>query len=189
MSVWTNLFVQQVTHPLSDHLPLFLSYANSIDPQSKSKMQRFFSSAKITLFNNELQKVNIDPVLKETDPDISFKVLLKDYMNLFNKYFPKQVIDNRKDYNWFDDELKKLLSNKEALFKKYMQTKSPEIKRQFTKARNLYFRKIQQKKQEYIKNKLESNKNDIKATWRTLNSLLGKKIYLSVNLFTRIPTK
>ena len=32
-----------------------------------------------------LQKVNIDPVLKETDPDISFKVLLKDYMNLFNK--------------------------------------------------------------------------------------------------------
>ena len=55
-------------------------------------MQRFFSSAKITLFNNEFQKVNIDTVLKETDPDISFKVLLKDYMNLFNKYFPKQVI-------------------------------------------------------------------------------------------------
>ena len=56
-----------------------------------------------------------------------------------------------------------------------MLTKSPETKRQFTKARNLYFRKIQQKKQEHIKNKLESNKNDIKATWRTLNSLLGKK--------------
>ena len=101
-----------ITHPLSDHLPLFLSYANSIDPQSKPKMQRFFSSAKITLFNNELQKVNIDPVLKEKDPDISFKVLLKDYMNLFNKYFPKQVIkDNRKNHNWFDDELKRLLSN------------------------------------------------------------------------------
>ena len=97
-------------------------------------------------------------------------------MNLFNKYFSKQVIkDSRKNHNWFDDELKKLLSNKEALFKKYMQIKSPETKRQFTKARNLYFRKIQQKKQEHIKNKLESNKNDIKATWRTLNSLLGKK--------------
>ena len=49
-----------VTHPLSDHLPLFLSYANSIDPQSEPKMQKFFSSAKVTLFNNELQKVNID---------------------------------------------------------------------------------------------------------------------------------
>ena len=80
-------------------------------------MQRFFSSVKITLFNNELQKVNIDPVLKETDSDISFHVLLKDYMNLFNKYFPKQVIkDNKKNHNWFDDELKKLLFNKEALF-------------------------------------------------------------------------
>ena len=65
-----------------------------------NQMQRLFSSSKKTLFNNELQKVNIDPVLKETDPDISFKVLLKDYMNLFNKYFPKQVInDNRKNHN------------------------------------------------------------------------------------------
>ena len=35
--------------------------------------------------------------------------------------------------------------------------------------------RFNQKKQEHIKNKLESNKNDIKATWRTLNSLLGKK--------------
>ena len=88
-----------ITYPLSDHLTLFLSYVNSIDPQSEPKMQRFFSSVKITLFNNELQKANIDPVLKETDPDISFKVLLKDYMNLFNKYFPKQVIkDNRKNH-------------------------------------------------------------------------------------------
>ena len=79
-------------------------------------------------------------------------------MNLFNKYFPKQVIkDNRKNHNWFDDELKKLLFNKEALFKKYMQTKFPETKRQFTKARNLNFSKIQQKKQKHIKNKLESD--------------------------------
>ena len=124
-------------------------------------MQRLFLSAKITLFNNELQKVNIDPVLKETDLDISFKVLLKDYMNLFNKYFSKQVIkDNRKNHNWFDDELKKLLSNKEALFKKYMQTKSPETKRQFTKACNLYFRKIQQKK----------NKNTLKINWNLIKT-------------------
>ena len=68
-------------------------------------------------------------------------------MNLFNKYFPKQVIkENRKNHNWFDDQLKKLLSNKETLLKKYMQTKSYETKRQFTKARNIYFRKIQPKK-------------------------------------------
>ena len=88
--IWTNVSLDKsicaaiITHSISDHLPLFLSYANSIDPQSEPKMQRFFSSAKITLFNNELQKVNIDLVLKETDPNISFKVLLKDYMNLFN---------------------------------------------------------------------------------------------------------
>ena len=85
---------------------------------------------------------------------------MKDYMNLFNKYFPKQVIkDNKKNHNWFDDELKKLLFNKEALFKKYMQTKSPETKRQFTKARNLYFRKIQQK-----------NKNTLKINWNLIKT-------------------
>ena len=35
--------------------------------------------------------------------------------------------------------------------------------------------RFNKKKQEHIKNKLKSNKNDMKATWRTLNSLLGKK--------------
>ena len=95
--IWTNVSLDKsicaaiITHPLSDHLPLFLSYANSIDSQSKLKMQRFFSSAKTTLFNNELQKVNIDPVLKETDPDISFKVLLKDYMNLLTNTFQNRL--------------------------------------------------------------------------------------------------
>ena len=194
--IWTNVSLDNficpaiITHPLSDHLPLFLSYANSIDPQSEPKMQRFFSSAKITLFNNELQKVNIDLVLKETDTDISFKVLLKDYMNLFNKYFPKQVIKgNRRNHNWFDDELKKLLSNKEALFKKYMQTKSPKTKRQFTKACNLYFKKMQRKN----KNTLKINWNLIETTEKLPGGLSiafwGKNIYLSVILFTQIPTK
>ena len=70
-----------------------------------------------------------------------------------------------------------------------MQTKSHETKRQFTKARNFYFRKIQQKKREHIKNKLESNKNDVKAICRTLIAFWGRKIYLSVNLFAQIPTK
>ena len=35
--------------------------------------------------------------------------------------------------------------------------------------------RFKQKKQEHIKNKLEPNKSNIKATWTTLNSLLGKK--------------
>ena len=151
-------------------------------------MQRFFSSAKkITLFNNELQKVNIDPVLKETDPDISFKVLLKDYMNLFNKYF-----SNRLSKTIERIIIGLIMSSKSycptKLFKKYMQTKSPETKRQFTKARNLYFRKIQQKKQEHIKNKLKSNKNDMNLPGGLSIAFWGRKIYLNVNPFTQILT-
>ena len=68
-------------------------------------------------------------MLNQTDPDISFKLLMKDYMELFNEYFPKQLTKvNKKNHNWFDEELKNLQSNKEVLFKKYMQTKSPETK-------------------------------------------------------------
>ena len=113
-----------------------------------------------------VQKVNVESVLNQTDPDTSFKLLMKDYTVLFNKYFPKQHIKvNKKNHNWFGEELKNLLCNKEVLFRKYIQTKSLEIKKISTKARNLYFRKIQQKKkQQHIKYILECNKNDIKAT-------------------------
>ena len=51
--------------------------------------------------------------------------------------------------------------------------------------------RLNKKKQEHIKNKLESNKNDIKTTWRILNSLLGKKnitecksLYINTNKIT-----
>ena len=79
------------------------------------------------------------------------------------------------NHNWFDDELKKLLSNKEALFKKYMQTNTLKQKDSLQKLAIFILERFNKKKQDHIKNKLESNKNDIKATCRTLNSLLGKK--------------
>ena len=178
--------------PLSDHLPLFLSYANSIDPQSEPKTQRFFSSAKITLFNNELQKVNIDPVLKETDPDTSLKVLLKDYMNLFNKYFPKQVIkDSRKNHNWFDDELKNYCPTKKHYLRNTCKQNPMKQKDSLQKLAIFILERFNKKKQEHIKNKLEFNKNDIKlpgglliAFWARKHIPECKSLYTNTNKIT-----
>jgi len=83
------------------------------------------------------------------------------------------IVNDIKKYTWFDKELKELLTTKETLFKKYIQCKSMKNKNLFNKAGNLYFTKIQ-KKQEFIKNTLEHNKNDKKAIWNIMNNLLGK---------------
>ena len=180
--IWTNINLDNnisaaiITHPLSDHLPVYLCYdPNLTKTQPEPKQQRLFSNSKIALFNNEIQNLDIEPILTEDDPETSFNILMNDYMILFNKHFPKvTLVNDTKKNSWFDKELKQLLTTKETLFKKYIHSKSIVDKIFFNKTRNIYFRKIQQKKQDFIKNRLEHNKNDIRSTWNIMNNLLGK---------------
>jgi len=50
----------------------------------------------VSLFNDELQNIDIEPVLTENDPEISYQILMKEYMKLFNKHFPKVTLENNK---------------------------------------------------------------------------------------------
>ena len=97
-------------------------------------------------------------------------------MDLFNKYFPKQVIkDSRKNHNWFDDELKNYCPTKKHYLRNTCKQNHLKQKDSLQKLAIFILERFNKKKQEHIKNNLDSNKNDIKATWKTLNSLLGKK--------------
>ena len=67
------------------------------------------------------------------------------------------------------------MSVKEKMFKKFCVKKTLISKVNYNKARNTYFRTLKEKKEAFYASVFESYKNDLKKTWKNINSLLGKK--------------
>ena len=74
--------------------------------------------------------------------------------------------------SWFDIDLQVLMYEKEKLLKKYVNKKTPTAKVKYSKARNLYYRTIQQKKILRYSFLFDKQKNSLK---QALNKLLGRK--------------
>ena len=143
-----------------------------------SEYYRQFSDSEIESFSKSLSELDITPVLNETDPNNAYNKFYQDYKNKFEEHFPLKKRPSRlkPQKNCFDQELKNLLQCKEKLFKQYMTNKTSRTKALFTKARNLYYRVIKEKKkQAFYKTKFQMHRCDIKGTWRYINSLLGKR--------------
>ena len=75
---------------------------------------------------------------------------------------------------WYDKELHKLNNTKQKLYFKYIRKRNISNKVKYHEARNLYFHQIKIKKQLYFHSLFIKYKNNMKSTWTTINSLLGK---------------
>ena len=102
-------------------------------------------------------------------------MFINEYTTIFNQCFPlvkKRFF--RKSKNWFDEDLLKLMKEKDKLFKKYIAKKSTLAKANYKEARNKYFHSIQEKMEAFIASIIEKQNHNIKKTWQTTNILLGK---------------
>ena len=178
--VWTNLYSENIKtgvllHPISDHLPIITCYyTNQIKHKLEDKI-RIFDRVNIEKFQKQLEEININLILQETNPNTAFCIFINKYTTIFNQCFPlvkKRFL--RKSKNWFDEDLLKLMKEKDKLFKKYIAKKSTLAKAKYKEARNKYFHRIQEKKEAFFASILEKQKHNIKKTWQTINILLGK---------------
>ena len=89
--IWNNSYSDHIKsgiilHSISNHLPLFMSAANSKVISSNSLI-RNFNDRNIRNFNRELENIDVNPVLTETKTDASYKILIERYQQVFNKSF------------------------------------------------------------------------------------------------------
>ena len=122
--IWTNSFSDHIKsgiilHSISDHLPLFMSAANSKVISSNS-LARNFNDVNIRNFNLELENIDVNSVLTETKTDESYKILIERYQQVLNKSFPLTQLNSSSTNNWFDKDLQQLLSVKEKMFKSFV---------------------------------------------------------------------
>jgi len=142
--IWTNTPINQnilsgiLTYNISDDLPVYLCLKNIPLASDKLVQKRNFSYSNIQSFNNDLQSLDILPILNETDPSLGYHLLLQSYTHKFNTHFPlKSFSTKHKNAPWFDSDLRNLLSKKQSAFKKYLRNKSSQNKDNFKKKKSV----------------------------------------------------
>ena len=137
--------------------------------------KRSFNDKSIKGFNQELENVHVSPMTNKNKTNVSCKIFIKKYLKIFDQAFPaiqfKQAQTKNKCYN---EELKNILQEKQKLFKKYCMIKSTSAKTNYNTARNKYFHALKKQKQEFYAILFKQQQNNMKQTWNTINTLLGK---------------
>ncbi len=75
---------------------------------------------------------------------------------------------------WISRGLLKSINTKNKLYKKYMQKPSEERFNAFKRYRNKLNTLIRKSKKEYYNKRFESVKNNLRKTWKTINSIIGR---------------
>ena len=133
------------------------------------------AKSKLELFNEHLNTVDITNILTQVDPNKALNLLSKMYISAFDHHFVlKRKNLNRTNQNWFDSELEKLLRKKDKLCKRYISDKTIENKNSYKNVRNLYFHTLSRKKHEHNQQKFQALRQNLKATWKMLNNIMGR---------------
>ena len=67
-----------------------------------------------------------------------------------------------------------MLRKKEKLYKRYISDKTIENKNSYKIVRNLYFHTLSRKKHEHYPQKFPALRQNLKATWKMLNNIMGR---------------
>ena len=168
---------------LSDHFPNFISIKDSrFDPKNKHKTKykqvRQLKPNNINGFKNSLSIVNWNFVLDDNDPNNSYSNFLQKTTNLLDIHCPIKTIkiSNRKTPRKprITFGLLKSIKTKDKLYRKYITKPTTENKIIYTKYRNHLNVLLRVSKKSHITSEIETNKFNMKNTWKTLNNLLGR---------------
>ena len=182
--IWSNIFNHNfetgiIVESISDHLaPFILTDINlkneKIQPSAKNIKSRKIDYESLSLTLNEANIENIMSSDNVNDAYGHFEGIITDSIEKSSSIIIYK--SNKKNKNkWFDGELLKLKEKRDRLYKKYItKGKTQSLKTKFKEIKKRYEKLIYSKKKKYYQNLLIKQKSNMKNTWRTLNSLLGK---------------
>lgn len=165
---------------ISDHLPIFLF------TESTDKHKRFKNREPVTIqdvnpltleeFQKELLQTDWGAVYEQSDPDEAYSVFLTLFKSCYNKCFKNKQVHSKKSRKpWITKSMLKLIKQKDALYRKFLQTRELDDLLTFKRFRNKVTAVLRQAKKHYLHNVF--NIEVVKRTdilWKRLNILLGR---------------
>ncbi|ESO04775.1 hypothetical protein HELRODRAFT_172447 [Helobdella robusta] len=187
-SVIDNIFVNfsqfvklsgSLTCDLSDHLPILASFNIKMKRNiSCSQPEMKFSYSKN--LNCCLLNYDWNEVLDCNDVDAAFEKFTGSFQScLFNSCLissekKKRMLSKQKP--WITKDIKKLIKNKNKLFKVYLKNPSQFRYEKFREVCKLCNTMKNKSKRQYYNELVERHKTDIKKTWCIINEVINKRV-------------
>ena len=123
-----------------------------------------------------MQKLTFASREIDSNPNEIFDDFSSKLSKAFYASFPLVRVSRNKFRNqrWFDSDCNRLFKKKTALYRKFCKTKNLEDKRKYDDCNKRYKSVIKSAKYAYNKKLINHCKNDVRATWKFVNNLLGK---------------
>ena len=183
--IWTNITEKNISSgilvdKIADHLPVFqiteLPFFIEPSPLPSTNL----NTKNLKHFNRALSFIDVSEIENISDINDAFSTLHRVITVGLNS-LPKStnLPDNNKP--WYDDDLRRQKIQKEKQYRKYMRTRRERDKRLSDSAKSIYFKNVHIKRDKYYENKFFKLRNNLKGTWKVINSLLGKTRKTQIN--------
>lgn len=119
----------------------------------------------------------LDKYFKAVDTDAALDIFLNILLPVMNKHAPvKKWTVRTYQAPWVDQKLKTYMHQRNDAKRLARRTKSVEDKQKYCKLRNFVTKLNLKKKKQYYVQQLERTKSIQKQLWKTLNSMMSRKI-------------
>ena len=109
----------------------------------------------------------------------AYNFFISKYTEFYNTSFPMKILKGKtlKSFRnpWLTVGLRKSISKKARLYKRFLNKPNADYKAKYKSYKNKLNHLIRIAKKQYYDMKLETSKNDLKATWKTLNEVINKR--------------
>ena len=165
---------------ISDHLPVFLiidNFRESVQANIKPK-RRVFDKSSIENFIHDLNEIDWDCIMLLNDVHCIYSNFLAQVEQLYDRHFPVQEFKYRYDKSkspWMSEGIYNSIRRKNHLYKKFLKNRTSQNKSNYTMYKNKLTCIIKLSKKNYLSKKFNQEKNNIKGTWKVINSLLNTR--------------
>ena len=172
---------------ISDHLPIFLV-------RKKIKVKKINVDFKGRSYKN-LTKDKVKEILDTVDwskfaqnnVDVCWNFLYNNMKTVLDSLCPEKKIKFAKNRPvWITNDLINLMKERDRCLSKYLSTRLEDDKIEMRRMRNLVNIAVRNARAEYVRDQLETHKNDSKKFWKEINKLIPNKANSASQNFNNI---
>ena len=191
--ILTNNFVDDMMHiqgilctSISDHYAVFHVACNAQTEHAKTDMpllKRNMGQRNITKFISEMNMVDWQFVLTETDTQSAYSKFHEVISTKYNACFPYRKISKKyyKNKPWLSTALKESIKIKNKLYVKSRRSSGSENVSFYKKYRNKLNQLIRSAERKHFHDVLLEHKSNLKKSWQVIKTVINKRKYTPVN--------
>ena len=188
----TEITIRILVTDITDHFPtILMTKSNNKNVPIKDSInekcfayKRTYTKDNISHLKQKLSQENWNDILHGIDAECDYNMFIERFNKLYDECIPlkKYKVNRRKipQSPWITKGILKSITTKNKLYKEYLRSPNEQQAVKFKTYRNKLNNLIRKSKREYFYSKFRNTRNNIKETWKTINSIIGRRKNRSV---------